>query len=93
MKKNLLLSSLFLVVLASGASAAQAGDQSEPMALPTYVVEAERQAEAEQHINDSLAALRAQASAPVVVSVELPALKAQVAHAAKSFAAVRVAKS
>lgn len=93
MKKNLLLSSLLLAVLASGAAAAQAGDQSEPLALPTYVVEAERQAAAEEHVNRSLDELRAQAGTPVVVSVELPALKAQRVHSARLLAAARVAKS
>lgn len=93
MKKNLLLSSLLLAVLACGA-AAQTSDQSEPMALPTYVVEAERQAiTAEDYVNRSLDELRAQANTPVVVSVELPALKARVAHSVKSLAAARLAKS
>ena len=93
MKKNSLLSLLLVAVLASGASAAQSEAQAEAVILPTYVVDAQRYSAAEQRINDSLAELRAQAGTPVTVSVELPALKAQVAHAAKVFAATRVAKS
>lgn len=93
MKKNPLLSLLLVAVLASASSAAQADTQTEPVALPTYVVEAQRYSAPEQRINDSLAELRAHANTPVAVSVELPALKAQVARAVKTFAAVRVAKS
>jgi hypothetical protein len=93
MKKNSLLSLALLLALVSGASAAQTTASAEPLALPTYVVETGRYAEAEQSINRSLAALRAQASKPVRVFVELPALKALVvAQGAKVLAAARLAK-
>lgn len=93
MKKNSLLTFVLLAVLASGASAAQGQTPSDTFDLPTYVVETERYAEAEQYINASLEALRAQAGTPVPVTVELPALKSQVAQSAKPLTAVRVAKS
>jgi hypothetical protein len=92
MKKHSLLSFALLLALASGASAAQSQASSEPMSLPTYVVETSRYADAEQSINTSLAALRAQASKPVRVSIELPALQSRVAHHVKA-TAIRLAKS
>jgi hypothetical protein len=93
MKKSSLLSLLLLAVLASGASAAQSQSRSEPVVLPTYVVESERYAAAEQHVVDSLNELRAQAATPVVVLLELPALKARVAQGSKQLSAMRLAKS
>ena len=90
MKKNSLLSLVLLAVLASGVSAAA---QSAVVTLPTYVVETERYAAAEQHVAASLNALRAQASTPILVRLELPALKTQVAAAAKPLTTVRLAKS
>ena len=93
MKKNSLLSFLLLTVLATGASAADNQSASDIVNLPTYVVETERYAEAEQYINASLEALRALAGIPLTVAVELPALKTQVAQAARPLTAVRVAKS
>lgn len=93
MKKNSVLSLLLIAVLASSASAAQSEAPADTVALPTYAVAAPRYSAAEQRINDSLAELRAQAGAPVNVSVELPVLKAQVVRVAKVFAAARVAKS
>ncbi len=93
MKKNSLLSFVLLAVLATGASAAESQSSSDPVDLPTYVVETERYAEAEQYINASLEALRAKADTPVAVTVELPALKTQVAQVAKPLAVVLVAKS
>ena len=93
MKKNSLLSFVLLAVLATGASAAQSQSPSDTLDLPTFVVETERYAEAEQYINASLDALRAQADMPVAVTVELPALKTQVAQAAKPLTTVRVAKT
>jgi|GEM_PF-2472449 hypothetical protein len=92
MKKNSLLSFVLLAVLATGASAAESHSTSDTVELPTYVVETERYAEAEQYINASLEALRAQADTPVAVTMELPALKTQVAQSAKPLTAVRVAK-
>lgn len=93
MKKNSLLSFVLLAVLATGASAAQSQSPSDTFDLPTYVVETERYAEAEQYINASLEVLRAQAGTPVAVTVELPALKTQVAQTTRLLTAVRVAKS
>jgi hypothetical protein len=92
MKKNSLLALVLLLTLVSGASAAQSTASSEPLALPTYVVETGRYAEAEQSINHSLAALRAQAAKPVRVSLELPALKARIANVAKVVPSTRLAK-
>ena len=93
MKKNSLLSFVLLAVLATGASAAESNSSSGTVDLPTYVVETERYAEAEQYINASLEALRAQAGTPVPVPVDLPTLKTQVAQAPKALTAVLVAKS
>jgi hypothetical protein len=93
MKKNSLLSFVLLAALATGASAAQSPTPSDTFDLPTYVVETERYAEAEQYINASLEALRAQAATPVAVTLELPALKTQVAQTAKPLTAILVAKS
>ena len=93
MNKNSLFPIVLLAVLASSVSAAQSQPQSEPFALPTYVVETERYASAEQHINHSLAILRAQVATPVSVSVELSALKAQVAQSRKQTSDSRLAKS
>lgn len=93
MKKNPLLSLALLAVLATGASAAQSQPRSELVVLPTYVVETERYAAAEQHVAESLNALRALATTPVVIALELPALKAQVAQISKPLSAVRLAKS
>lgn len=93
MKKNLLLSLGLLAVLASAASASQSQPRSEFVVLPTYVVETERYAAAEQHVAESLNALRALAAVPIAISLELPALKAQVAQVSKPLSAVRLAKS
>jgi hypothetical protein len=93
MKKNSLLSVVLLAVLASSASAAQSQASGKPVVLPTYVVESSRYAAAEQQVNASLSALRAQAATPPAVSLELPALKAQVVRAAKDLTSARLAKS
>jgi hypothetical protein len=93
MKNNSLLSFVLLAVLATGAGAAPSQGSSDTFDLPTYVVETERYAEAEQYINASLEALRAQAGTPVAVSVELPSLKTQMAQVARPLTALRVAKS
>lgn len=92
MKKNSLLSLALLLVVTSGARAAHNADSSEPLALPTYTVATSRYAEAEQSVNRSLDALRAQAGRPVRVSVELPALRAHLAQVAKVVPATRLAK-
>ena len=93
MKKTSPFSLVLLAVLATGASAAQTPSRSEPVVLPTFVVESTRDTSIEQYIAASLDALRAQAAKPVTVSLELPALKARVAQVAKPFNAVRLAKS
>jgi hypothetical protein len=96
MKKNLLLLAS-LAVLASSASAAQS--PPELVVLPTYVVQAPRYQPAEQQVKANLNALRSQASSPVVICLELPALKARVTHpgawsqAAQSAGTARIAKS
>jgi hypothetical protein len=90
MKKNSLLSAALLLALVSVASAAQT---SEPLPLPTYVVETSRNSDAEQSIGLSLTALRDQARMPVRIAVELPALRAQVVHVTKSLPLTRLAKS
>lgn len=93
MEKNSLLSFVLLAVLATGASAADSNSPTGTVELPTYVVETDRYSQAEQYINASLEALRALAGMPVAVTVELPALKTQVAQAARPLTAIRVAKS
>ena len=93
MKKNSLLSLVLLAVLATSASASQTESSSEPLALPTYAVESDRYVPAEEHVNRSLAALRAVANTPVTVAVELPALRTQLVRVVKAIAATRLAKS
>lgn len=96
MKKNLLLLAS-LAVLASSASAAQS--QPEILVLPTYVVQAPRYQSAEQSVIANLNELRSHASTPMVISLELPALKAQVtrpggwSQAAQNASMGRIAKS
>ena len=97
MNKKTLLFLASLVVLATGARAAQ--HQSDVVELPTYVVNAPRYQPAEVAINASLDTLRHAAQATRCVPLELPVLKAQVAQpatmaqAAKDVKAARVAKS
>ncbi|MDB6113289.1 MAG: hypothetical protein JWQ62_234 [Lacunisphaera sp.] len=97
MNKNTLLFLASLVVLTTGARAAQ--HQSDVVELPTYVVNAPRYQPAELAINASLNALRQAARASRCIPLELPALKAQVAQPATMAQAVqdahaaRVAKS
>ncbi|SDS29153.1 hypothetical protein [Opitutus sp. GAS368] len=93
MKTTSLLSLVLLVVLATGASAAQSQSRSEFVVLPTFLVESTRNSSVEQYIAASLDALRAQAAKPVAVSLELPALKARIAQVFKPLGAVRLAKS
>jgi hypothetical protein len=76
MKTNTLLLLASLAVLVTSARAAQS--PTEPVVLPTYVVEAPRYLPAEQRINASLNELRQHAHEPVVISPDFPALKAQV---------------
>ena len=93
MKNNSLLFIVLLAVLASGASAVASQFQTEPVVLPTYTVEAPRLQLAEQRVNASLAALRAKAGTPAVISLDLPALKTQVTYASTGMTYVRLAKS
>lgn len=93
MKNNSLLSIVLLAVLASSASAAASEFQAQPVVLPTYTVAVPRFQLAEQRVNASLAALRAKACTPAVISLELPALKTQVTYAANGMTSVRLAKS
>ena len=93
MKNNSLLSIVLLAVLASGASAVASQFQAAPVVLPTYTVEAPRLQLAEQRVNASLAALRAKAGTPAVISLDLPALKTQVTYASTGMTYVRLAKS
>lgn len=93
MKNNSLLFIVLLAVLASGASAVASQFQTEPVVLPTYTVEAPRLQLAEQRVNASLAALRAKAGTPAVISLDLPALKTQVTYASTGMTSVRLAKS
>jgi hypothetical protein len=99
MKNNSLLLLASLAVLASNASAAQSRIESEMLVLPAYVVEAPRHQPVEQHINDSLNALRQQVRTPLAIVPEFSALKAQVkqdsgfAHTVRDVKIVHVAKS
>lgn len=92
MKKNSLLSLALLTLLASGATAASL-PQTEPIALPTYVVEASRLQRAEQRVNASLDALRAKAGTPTAVLVELTTLKPQAKYASAGLPSARLGKS
>src|SRR4051812_39030442 len=97
MNKNTLLFLASLVVLTTSARAAQI--QSDVVELPTYVVNAPRFQPAELAVNASLETLRQAAQASRCIPLELPTLKAQVAHpvtmaqAAKDVQAGRIAKS
>lgn len=93
MKKNSFLPIVLLAVFASSASAAQSQTPAEPVVLPTCVVNAPRLQLAEQRVNASLNALRAKARTSVITSLDLPALKAQVALSSREMAAVRLARS
>ena len=93
MKKYSLVLLALSTVLVTGARAGHVDSLSAPVALPTYIVEAERSsADLEAHINRSLSALRELARTPVLVSIELPALKAPVALDANDAAVTRLAK-
>lgn len=93
MKKNPFLTIVLLAVFASSASAAQVQPPAEPVVLPTCVVNAPRLQLAEQRVNASLNALRAKARASVITSLDLPALKTQVAFSSREMAAVRLERS
>jgi hypothetical protein len=92
MKKNSFLFLSAVALFVTGASAAQNETSSTAVALPTYVVEGERVAPAEQDVHRSLNALRELARAPIAISVELPALKAPVTFEAKALSGTRLAK-
>ena len=91
MNKNTLLFLASLVVLTTGARAAQL--PSDVVELPTYVVNAPRYQPAEIAVNSSLATLRQQAQAPRCIPLQLPALRAQVAQPATMAQAARDAKA
>ncbi len=99
MKKNSLLLLASVAVLLTSVGAAQDRNESEAIALPTYVVTAPRVTLAEQQVQHSLATLRSQASAEAIVASELPMIKtpavsqATLAKAAKDAAKSRVAKN
>src|SRR4051812_29695291 len=95
-KTNLMKTNLLLVLAAASLLVSRANAQNEnsstPVALPTYVVEAERTSAAEQQVHLSLKALRDLARAPITVSVELPALKSPMSFELKKVAGGRLAK-
>lgn len=91
MKKNFLISLATFAVFASGASAAS--HQPDIIRLPTMVVEAPAYTRAERAVYTSLQSLKAQIAAPATITIELPALKAQVTPATQSRSVVRLAKS
>jgi hypothetical protein len=73
MKKIALLSLASLALTAVTSQAAVQNDDT-VVQLPTYRVESPRYLTAEQQVEASLAALRAAATAPRTMRVELPAL-------------------
>jgi hypothetical protein len=83
---------LALAAVAVANARAAHRETSSPLLLPTYVVEAERVSSVESHVNRSLNALRELARAPIVVSIELPALKAPVTLDTKAAPPARLAK-
>jgi hypothetical protein len=93
MKTKSLFSLALFAVLASGASAAASQPEAEPIALPTYVVDAPRMQMTEQRLNASLDALRAKASTPVDLSSELPVMKNRSAYVSIPLIPLRKAKS
>lgn len=93
MKKNSLLSLALLAVLITSAQAAHPQLRTEPIVLPTYVVEAPRLQRAEQRVHTSLNELRALASRPTAIPVDLSTLKAQVNYAANDLRRGSLAKS
>ncbi len=92
MKKNSFLLLATAALLFVSARATETAKPSEMVALPTYVVEAERSSPAELHVRRSLHALRELARTPIHVSLDLPALKAPMAFEAKALAGTRLAK-
>jgi hypothetical protein len=93
MKKNSFLLLSIAALLLTGASAAESETSSVTVALPTYVVEAERISPAERLVHRNLDALRDLARAPIAVPVELPALTRSMTRDARAITGTRVAKS
>ncbi|HVZ65227.1 MAG TPA: hypothetical protein VG936_11695 [Lacunisphaera sp.] len=75
MKKTTLLLLTSLAVLAVNASAAQNQTDDDVVVLPTYQVTTPRYQPAEKKVNESLAALRQQAQAPMVLAPDVPGLR------------------
>lgn len=98
MNKTTLLLLTSLAVLAANASAAQNQTDEDVLVLPTYQVTTPRYQPAEKKVNESLAALRQEAEAPMILAAEVPglrklALQPQVIEqAAQYLKAVQVAK-
>ena len=98
MNKNTLLLIASLAALTTRAGASESPTPSDLVVLPTYVVEAPRYLPVERQINASLDTLRRQAHAPLAITPEFPALKAQVdrmpgfAHTVPAAKPVRVAR-
>lgn len=92
MKKNSFVLIATLALFLARTSAAEFEKSSETIALPTYVVQAERVSSAEQRVLRSLNTLRDLARAPIAVSLELPALKAPANFDAKVLTGTRLAK-
>ncbi len=78
MKSKTLLLFVSLVVLTTVARAAQSPTENDPVVLPAYTVETPRTSPVEKQINASLAELRQQAKAPMVMPIDCAALKAVV---------------
>ncbi len=75
MKKTTLLLLTSLVVLAANASAAQNQTDEDVVVLPTYQVTTPRYQPAEMKVNESLAALRHEAEAPIILAPDVPGLR------------------
>lgn len=93
MKKYSVALLALVSALLTNARAAHRETPSLPVALPTYIVEAERVSSVESHVNRSLNALRELARTPVTVSMELPALRAPLTRDAKAALGAHLAKS
>lgn len=98
MKKTTLLLLTSLAVLAANASAAQNQTDEDVVVLPTYQVTTPRYQPAEKKVNESLAILRHEAQAPVILAPDVPGLRKLalqphgLERAAQDAKAVRVAK-
>lgn len=75
MKKTTLLLLTSLAVLAANASAAQNHIDDDVVVLPTYQVTTPRYQPAEKKVNESLATLRQEAQAPMILAPDVPGLR------------------